>query len=160
MYSGNKSRGWVGFVVCFLGSGIKISGTYPSRFGVGSGFGFWGQVGFRDQDVGVVPLGFLGFGSPNTSLVSSHNKVFLLLWKLFWVSRKLKRLAKLVFKYMKNNLASPFSFQNKIKFVLTFKSHGPSSSLRILIRHFNWLEGFSVFKFQSSYYKASLWLDQ
>ena len=50
---------------------------------------------------------------------SSHNKLFLLLWKLIWVSWKIKGLAKLVFTYMKTNLASPFIFQNKIKSVLT-----------------------------------------
>ena len=42
---------------------------------------------------------------------SSHNKLFSLLWKLFWVSWKLKGLAKLVFIYVKTNFASHFSFQ-------------------------------------------------
>ena len=40
---------------------------------MGSGSTFRGRVGFGYHNVGVVPLGFWGFGSPTTSLVSSHN---------------------------------------------------------------------------------------
>ena len=55
------------------GSGIKISGIFPSGFGVymlkfwvgvASGSTFRGWVG--DHNVGVFPLGFRGFGAPNT----------------------------------------------------------------------------------------------
>ena len=60
------------------GLGINISGTSPpppgfsklkSKVGVGSGSTFHGWVGFGDHNVGVVPLGFWGFESVNTSLV-------------------------------------------------------------------------------------------
>ena len=59
--------------------------------------------------------GFWIFGAA----FSSQNKLFSLSWKLFCVIWKLKGLTKLVFTYIESNLASPFSFQYKIKFVLT-----------------------------------------
>ena len=84
MYSGSKSWGRVGFGVYFSGSGrvrgSKFRGRPPrvsgfsrvfklkSRVGVGLGSTFRGRVGVGDHNVGVVPLGFRGFGSPTTSL--------------------------------------------------------------------------------------------
>ena len=58
----------------FRGRPPRVSGfsrvfKLKSRVGVGSGSTFRGRVGVGDHNVGVVPLGFRGFGSPTTSLI-------------------------------------------------------------------------------------------
>ena len=57
----------------FQGRPPRVSGfsrvfKLKSRVGVGSGSTFRGRVGVGDHNVGVVPLGFRGFGDPTTSL--------------------------------------------------------------------------------------------